>query len=80
MCGRRHQLSKGTENRSKTEPVVVTGEHRRLDFGRRIFKFSDSASSEAVHSTQRKTTPRPGELPKPTAVPPESEVLNKPKA
>ena len=83
MCFKRSKrqeerhVSTGPERRAKPMSVPVGGQ-RKIDFGRRSFKFSDTASSSAPAGgkSARKLPPRPGEVPCADEAPDPSDVLN----
>lgn len=72
---KRH-VSTGPANRAKPAPAPK-GDHGKVDFGHRSFKFSDTASSAPVSDRPaRKLPPRPGELPCADEAPDPADVLN----
>lgn len=69
-------MSTGPERRAKPMPGPA-GVQQKVDFARRSFKFSDTASSApATPGPGRKLPPRPGKLPSANEAPDPSEVLN----
>lgn len=82
MCSKRSKrqekrhVSTGSERRAKPMSVPVGGQ-RKIDFGRRSFKFSDTASSApGSGKSARKLPSRPGEMPCADEAPDPSDVLN----